>query len=118
MPQTHPPPPHPFPNPAPAPPHPPDPDAPQPAPDTTATDPPHTETYTWDVLPEGLKMDLLESIGREYDWVLRTCSGFAGMRRAEGSGATGRPEVAEGREWSEPWGPGEARRRRDSPPDE
>ncbi len=28
------------------------------------------ETYTWDVLPEGLKIDLLESIGREYDWVL------------------------------------------------
>lgn len=28
------------------------------------------ETYTWDVLPGGLKIDLLESIGREYDWVL------------------------------------------------
>ncbi len=28
------------------------------------------ETYTWDVLPAGLKIDLLESIGREYDWVL------------------------------------------------
>jgi sugar phosphate isomerase/epimerase len=28
------------------------------------------ETYTWDVLPPGLKQDLLESIGREYDWVL------------------------------------------------
>jgi hypothetical protein len=31
------------------------------------------ETYTWDVLPGGLKLDLLESIGREYDWVLKTC---------------------------------------------
>jgi hypothetical protein len=30
------------------------------------------ETYTWDVLPSGLKMDLLESIAREYEWVLKT----------------------------------------------
>jgi sugar phosphate isomerase/epimerase len=28
------------------------------------------ETYTWDVLPPGLKIDLLESIEREYRWVL------------------------------------------------
>lgn len=28
------------------------------------------ETYTWDVLPAGLKLDLLESIVREYEWVL------------------------------------------------
>jgi sugar phosphate isomerase/epimerase len=28
------------------------------------------ETYTWDVLPGGLKVDLGESIRREYDWVL------------------------------------------------
>jgi sugar phosphate isomerase/epimerase len=28
------------------------------------------ETYTWDVLPAGLKLDLLDSIGREYEWVL------------------------------------------------
>ena len=28
------------------------------------------ETYTWEVLPAGLKIDLLESIGREYEWVL------------------------------------------------
>lgn len=28
------------------------------------------ETYTWDVLPPELKLDLLESIGREYEWVL------------------------------------------------
>jgi hypothetical protein len=30
------------------------------------------ETYTWDVLPGGLKIDLLESIAREYDWVLES----------------------------------------------
>ena len=28
------------------------------------------ETYTWDVLPGALKLDLLESIAREYEWVL------------------------------------------------
>jgi sugar phosphate isomerase/epimerase len=28
------------------------------------------ETYTWDVLPPGLKIDVLESIEREYRWVL------------------------------------------------
>ena len=28
------------------------------------------ETYTWDVLPAGLKQDLLDSIAREYEWVL------------------------------------------------
>jgi hypothetical protein len=28
------------------------------------------ETYTWDVLPAGLKIDLLDSIQREYEWVL------------------------------------------------
>lgn len=31
------------------------------------------ETYTWDVLPAGLKGDLLESIAREYEWVLAVC---------------------------------------------
>ena len=31
------------------------------------------ETYTWDVLPGPLKIDLLESIHREYEWVLSTC---------------------------------------------
>ena len=30
------------------------------------------ETYTWDVLPDALKIDLLESIHREYEWVLST----------------------------------------------
>lgn len=30
------------------------------------------ETYTWDVLPAGLKGDLLDSIAREYEWVLET----------------------------------------------
>jgi sugar phosphate isomerase/epimerase len=28
------------------------------------------ETYTWDVLPAPLKVDLLDSIAREYEWVL------------------------------------------------
>lgn len=28
------------------------------------------ETYTWEVLPAGLKIDLRESIAREYEWVL------------------------------------------------
>lgn len=30
------------------------------------------ETYTWDVLPEGMKLDLHSSIKREYEWVLVT----------------------------------------------
>jgi sugar phosphate isomerase/epimerase len=30
------------------------------------------ETYTWDVLPAALKIDLVESIAREYDWVLES----------------------------------------------
>lgn len=30
------------------------------------------ETYTWDVLPEEMKIDLLSSIQREYEWVLKT----------------------------------------------
>lgn len=35
-------------------------------------DPPHLEieTYTWDVLPPGLKADLHTSIRREYEWLL------------------------------------------------
>lgn len=33
------------------------------------------ETYTWDVLPSALKFDLLESIGREYEWVLSNLKG-------------------------------------------
>jgi sugar phosphate isomerase/epimerase len=28
------------------------------------------ETYTWHVLPKGLKVELVESIAREYEWVL------------------------------------------------
>jgi hypothetical protein len=27
------------------------------------------ETYTWDVLPSGMKKDLVDSIGHEYEWV-------------------------------------------------
>ncbi|MBD1843277.1 metabolite traffic protein EboE [Cyanobacteria bacterium FACHB-63] len=30
------------------------------------------ETYTWDVLPPAMKLDILESIQREYHWVLQT----------------------------------------------
>src|SRR5262245_27259215 len=30
------------------------------------------ETYTWDVLPAALKIDVSESIAREYRWVLET----------------------------------------------
>jgi sugar phosphate isomerase/epimerase len=30
------------------------------------------ETYTWDVLPPGLKVELTDSIAREYDWVIGT----------------------------------------------
>ncbi len=32
------------------------------------------ETYTWDVLPPALKRDLLDSITREYEWVLDVLS--------------------------------------------
>jgi hypothetical protein len=37
---------------------------------TNATQHLEIETYTWDVLPPALKRDLLDSIAREYDWVL------------------------------------------------
>lgn len=33
------------------------------------------ETYTWDVLPPEMKIDLLASIQREYEWVLTTFAG-------------------------------------------
>ena len=35
------------------------------------------ETYTWEVLPAGLKVDVLQSIGREYEWVLGAVSRVA-----------------------------------------
>ena len=38
--------------------------------DGTVTSHLEIETYTWDVLPGALKLDLADSIGREYDWVL------------------------------------------------
>jgi hypothetical protein len=44
--------------------------------ETGATTHLEIETYTWDVLPPDLKMDSLESIAREYEWVLRTCAAF------------------------------------------
>jgi sugar phosphate isomerase/epimerase len=40
---------------------------------TNATRHLEIETYTWDVLPDGLKLDVGESIAREYEWVLATC---------------------------------------------
>ena len=33
------------------------------------------ETYTWGVLPAGLKQDLTSSIYREYEWVLSVLEG-------------------------------------------
>jgi hypothetical protein len=33
------------------------------------------ETYTWDVLPPALKLDLTTSIYREYEWVLSVLEG-------------------------------------------
>jgi hypothetical protein len=33
------------------------------------------ETYTWDMLPAGLKTELGESIAREYEWVVQTIDG-------------------------------------------
>ncbi len=47
------------------------------------------ETYTWDVLPPGLKMDLGESIAREYDWVLQT---IAALTTRPQNDANGRPQ--------------------------
>jgi sugar phosphate isomerase/epimerase len=41
------------------------------------------ETYTWDVLPPGLKIDVVESIAREYAWVLAQTPA---MRERTGSG--------------------------------
>jgi hypothetical protein len=35
------------------------------------------ETYTWDVLPSDMKLDLLTSIQREYEWVLSVLSPFS-----------------------------------------
>ena len=39
------------------------------------------ETYTWDVLPDALKFDLLESIHREYEWVLSTYRSASSFNR-------------------------------------
>jgi hypothetical protein len=33
------------------------------------------ETYTWDVLPAAMKIDMLTSIQREYEWVLKNFAG-------------------------------------------
>jgi hypothetical protein len=42
------------------------------------------ETYTWDVLPAELKVDLVESIAREYEWVLGVCADEASTSPAPG----------------------------------
>lgn len=42
------------------------------------------ETYTWDVLPGDLKIDLLESIHREYEWVLEK---YRGAKQASSAGS-------------------------------
>lgn len=42
------------------------------------------ETYTWDVLPGALKIDLLESIAREYEWVLGQAGSLPSGRRLGG----------------------------------
>jgi sugar phosphate isomerase/epimerase len=47
------------------------------------------ETYTWDVLPPGLKIDLLDSIGREYDWVIGELNGGSAGFRAVRQGSAG-----------------------------
>lgn len=42
------------------------------------------ETYTWDVLPSEMKIDLLASIQREYEWVMAKVnapSNFGGLRQ-------------------------------------
>lgn len=43
--------------------------------DTFVTTHLEIETYTWDVLPPALKQDLLESIAREYEWVIERLGG-------------------------------------------
>jgi len=37
------------------------------------------ETYTWDVLPPGMKIELLDSVAREYRWVLDQFHGGAAL---------------------------------------
>jgi hypothetical protein len=44
------------------------------------------ETYTWEWLPPGLKLDLLESLHREYRWVLEALGEVDG-----GGGSAGQP---------------------------
>ena len=39
------------------------------------------ETYTWEVLPDRLKLELVESIAREYEWVLANLPHAAGIVR-------------------------------------
>jgi hypothetical protein len=39
------------------------------------------ETYTWDVLPPDLKLDLSASIRREYEWVLNAFAALSVERK-------------------------------------
>ncbi|ARA92247.1 xylose isomerase [Rhodothermaceae bacterium RA] len=48
------------------------------------------ETYTWDVLPEALKIDLGASIRREYDWVLEALDARGLGRRPHPQGSSPR----------------------------
>lgn len=43
------------------------------------------ETYTWEVLPSSMKLDLLASIQREYEWVFSTLTPNYGIRNYIGS---------------------------------
>ncbi|WP_414544594.1 metabolite traffic protein EboE [Nostoc sp. CCY0012] len=49
------------------------------------------ETYTWDVLPEAMKLDLLASIQREYEWVL---ANLLCTRRLEVAATQAKPAYA------------------------
>jgi hypothetical protein len=51
------------------------------------------ETYTWDVLPPALKLASLESIAREYEWVLGCVGAADGAGRDNGSASA--PEARE-----------------------
>jgi sugar phosphate isomerase/epimerase len=52
------------------------------------------ETYTWSVLPPGLKMDLGESIAREYEWVLATIADVAGSSASDGRSSGSRSSTS------------------------
>jgi hypothetical protein len=55
---------------------------------TKATTHLEIETYTWDVLPPGLKLDVVESIAREYDWVIGTAGSTPSTASTPGTPST------------------------------